>query len=369
MDAFNPLNILTETELELESAAFDPGLSVAGFDEETKLFFATADRLFGQKLFEIVSTVLKAQGYVVNLENTLAAIESIVVGANSRTKKKNAVTEEIAAWLPGLAFRLPQKGRIGPLLQLFYQEIAPYETELLMLRTAESAKNDGSGGKESIQDLQKKIKDLEFENQVLKRELEDQSVRMVSLRQSHDDYSRVVAEGQALPPGLRIGVVKGVNLAKRQIVCRVGKGSFSFPMAKIWVIPHSDEPCIVRSNGGKITDVWPIPTQKSGRMEIRVCRVLMREESKLKLRDHRRKIWVTELQNADEMEICKGLMRGDQALIWVVDDRLAKIVPMKKDLGEHLVNRVREAMISQNLMTQIAYAVVEKHSKITDEVA
>ncbi|MEJ2443645.1 MAG: hypothetical protein P8Y42_09325 [Exilibacterium sp.] len=85
---------------------------------------------------EVIETVLRVNGFSLNLENILACLDELKIGATVQLGNNfPGGTHAPKSFIPSVQFRLPQKVTIGPMLKKFYAEIESYESIIAEFKT------------------------------------------------------------------------------------------------------------------------------------------------------------------------------------------------------------------------------------------
>ncbi|NIP52026.1 bZIP transcription factor, partial [candidate division KSB1 bacterium] len=119
-------------DADLSRASVNEDLSAVGYDTDGKFFYITMDKVLFSDPASLIKTVLDAHGFVPNLENILACLDSFTFAVYARTSNKgdnDATISRVNEYFPGIRFELPQKNKIGKILQSFYDELAKYESQ------------------------------------------------------------------------------------------------------------------------------------------------------------------------------------------------------------------------------------------------
>ena len=176
--------ISNKGEADLSKASINKDLSAVGYDSDEKFFYITIDKVLFSNPVSTIKTVLDAHGFVPNLENILSCLDSFVFSVHGKISSKgnpDSASGKINEYYPCIRFELPQRNKVGDILQSFYDEISKYESRV--------------AGDKAIPWLPdpevKKVKDLKAEIAELKadnKELQEQ-VSALTLQLSREQKS------------------------------------------------------------------------------------------------------------------------------------------------------------------------------------
>ena len=342
--------ITQDDKVDLSHASYNEHLSLSDMDEENQTFCVSIDRVMFKKLTEIAHRVLSAGGYLVNLENTLAILDSLTIGSRVKLNVKDLAVEkpQVKQHIPTLQMRLPAKNRVGDLLGLFYDEIKNYEEQIerLTLAQSKSAKNP----EDDPQQLLKQHKKLLDENENLKAKLGELLKKNAQYEKLQKDVSRAFAEQNVLPPTLRLAEVKEVNLKERFIQLKSGRTSFSLPLALAAAIPMVHENCLVKIVDGDIKNAYFFE-EKGTPLQPRLAEVVYARDGVCKIRDHARQEYIQTATNDAERMVVRSLKRGQKILAYFFDKELLSFSPLGGPLRDDVVQYIQEALVYHQLTT------------------
>ena len=346
LDADNPLD--------LSKAQPTANFSALNFEESTKSFWATLDRVLFKRPMEVIKAILEAQGYVVNLENILACLDHFCFGVRAKIQvQKDA--EQVKQYTPVITFSMPRKKTVGPLLQMFYDEIAGYELELAKLQTQQSKEYDKKLMAKSEVELRREVVSLRFENEQLSMRVQELATKLErsknQLSQQIDQYG----DEQILPDDMRLAKVSGVYVDERNIALRAGRTTFHFPMVKAHHLPKRGDNCIAAIVNGIVQDVFFYESMEQS-FEKRLAQVLFVNEEGCKLRDRERYQWVLKPRNQTEQDILRNLQRGHEVIISIYQNQIIKVQPVLKINEQKFTDSVQEAVIVRQLNQTMLHA-------------
>jgi hypothetical protein len=339
--------ITEEQKVDLSKAAYNENLSFTDLEEESNTFSVSIDRVLFKKLIEVAHTVLNAGGYLINLENTLAVLDSLVIGTRVKLATKDLGSEcpVVKHHIPTLQMKLPTKNRIGTLLGLFYDEIKSYEAEIARLS---GTVKKGDSQKQDSAELTKENKKLVQENEDLKAQLELLLQKNACYEKLNKDASRALAEQNMLAPSLRNAVVKEVNIKDRMIHLKSGRTSFMFPLALTTTIPVIGENCLVKIVDGNIRGAFFYEGQ-GGTMQPRLAEVIYVKDGICKIRDGNRYEYIQKAANEAERLVINTFKRGHKILAYFYEHELIRFSAIETVTQDIYAEKIQEAIVSQQL--------------------
>lgn len=329
---------------ELTKATLMPHISYVDFDEETQAFQATVDKILFKSPYEIVSAVLHANGFMLNLENLLACIDSFRFGVRA---KGNPTPEgfQTSGYFPAIHFTMPQRSKIGELLGQFYKEIDVYEAQLAGLQDKPKKKADDDQG---IDELRREIKRLREENHAHEQTIKALSSKLNDMNRSHAVVTRALESHSILPDGMRLATVREIQIKERQLTLRSNRKSFTVPMAMIDRLPDIDDPCLIYLEDGLIKSVFFYKNQGTA-FKSRLAEVLFIQADKIKFRDADRNVWVVDALNEAERLVIHSLKRGKMVLLHLIEDQLIRFEECQESHPEIFEQLVQESISMQQI--------------------
>ncbi|MEZ4741600.1 MAG: hypothetical protein R3B45_04010 [Bdellovibrionota bacterium] len=348
---------LQEDSCDLSNANMAFSLSSADLDHASDLFHMTFDRLYFQKPLDIIVTVLKANGYVPNLENILTCLDHLTIAIKGNSNNSAESTNDavkLKTFLPCLVFKMPSKSHSGLLLQKFYEEIANYEFQLKKLQSLHEKNIKGDSKKETINSLREEAKFLKEENKNLKQQIGILQENLKNIERHHS-YNQHLAEGNILPENIRIAQVRGILLAERMVVLRIDRKSFHLPMKHLNEIPEVGNSCLVYIKDGKVESAYFYQQSKKA-FVVSLGEVLSSEEPFLKIRDHKRNTVVLEAANKDEKTLISNLKRGNKVLLYHFNSHIIRFEKCEQTNALEYQKRIQEKIA----ISQIDYESLER---------
>jgi hypothetical protein len=350
-------------ECDLTRGVMTTAISSSEMDQNTDTFHATVDRTLFKKPVDIVLTVLEANGYVLNLENILSCLDQLVIGIKTRVSPRQieAAGNQIRNYMPSVIFKMPTKGRIGPLLQKFYQEIEAYEAEVERLQVQSSGKNVGEK-EHSKSELRDEIKALRAANRDQKAQLEQLSKSLNDSRTSAAQVERAMVSGNFLPNEIRPATVREILPAERSVAFRTGRKTFHIPMSALSAVPPAGEQCLVHFREGLPRSAFlfespGIPFQKQ------FATVLNVESDLIKIRLNNRQRLVLEAKNDTERDAISGIRRGDQIILKIFQRQIVGFEKCATVPENAISDKVQEQIARRQIGVTFTEAVAEDHEE------
>lgn len=333
--------IAEATHIDTAKATVSIDLSHVGFDEETKTFEASCDKIVFKSLGEMIGTVLLANGFKVNLENLLSCLDQLKFGVRARLTARDVEETKPSPKmiLPALQFGMPQKARIGEWLGQFYKEISIYEAKITELQNTLAGKNTDK--EESPAQLRKEIQRLKAENQDLQERTAELARKLLDAQRSQAHFSRALESQNLLPDNMRLGVVREILWDDRQLTVRSGRKSWQVPFGVVQQLPREDDPCLVYTEDAQVKGFFIYGRQVEPLMN-RGAQVLAKHEDAIKLRDDLRREWMIRPANDDERRSFSALTRGEQVLMSFAQDRFIRLQPLQAVAQDWFTDRVQE---------------------------
>ncbi len=330
--------ITSAEECDLSHATLSAELSATGLDEATGRFFATVDRVNFRSIAEIVGTVLDANHFALNLENQLACLEQFQLGLRVRLKS-SGFPPVARAFYPCIQFQLPQKSRVGPLLQKLYEEVERYHSELSGLR-ARVAEVEQSA---AVAKLQRENKKLQKENQELTDRLLECKELLARLERAQKDTTQALIDQNLLPANIRFAEVQSVAWDRRVVTLAAGPAAFDLSLGDLTIVPKQGMSCLVRFEDGNAVDLFVA----EGEAELpasRMAGVLFVEGDLVKVRDEARREWCIQAHTPRELSIIQGLFRGDRLILSFHGENLLGFRPCPSSDPNRCQRRVAAAL-------------------------
>lgn len=320
-----PTVIARKDDADLAKAKLDAGLSAVDFDDDGQYFYMTLDRAVFTDPVSTIRTVLDAHGFVPNLENILSCLDSFRFSILTRLPSGEAEATgpaKVAEYLPCLCFELPQKNRIGAILQSFYDEVS---------------RNDGKGsGKDNseqkkaeqhtIRKLREKNEQLEAENKALEQQVAELTRQLSIEQRSLSRASRALDSQQVLPSNARLGRIESIDLKQRIAKVKCRRRVYEIPTHILGHVPDFQARCLLtldEDDDEPIGIVFFSNTELAD-LENRTAEILYVDGTKFKARDSRRTEFQIRAVNDLEAETIRSLTRGDRVLISIADGYVAR---------------------------------------------
>lgn len=354
--------VMEEDTVDLAKASYALSLSSTGLEEKSQTFHVTLDKVIFKKPVDIITTVLDANGYSLNLENMLACFDELKLGVKAQLSGKahGAALPVVKEFLPCLQFQLPTMGKIGPILKRFYQEVKAYESQIERLEQGTQTKR--SAKEKSPEQLQKEIDKLKSENSKLKAQVNELSARLALAAKSEANANKALEAQNIMPPNLRIATVREVNLQDRNLVLRSARSTYHLPMATVEHLPLQGDRCLLHIRDAKAISAFFFESQ-GRKFDIDLAKVLFVGPELCKLRDSHRQIHIFHAKNSRETAILSSLKRHSKVLIYSIDQCLIKIEKVEKLPAYKFLRKIQE----QIALSQIREQASDHNKLLLDE--
>jgi len=343
--------ISRQEELDLAKGALSPKLSAVEFDEDGQFFYMTIDRALFSDPVSTIRTVLDAHGYVPNLENVLSCLDSFRFAVYTQLRNRSGTDTQpvkVEDYMPCLTFELPQKNTIGPVLQSFYDEIARYDTKSgTPNRRGEKKDSD----KQKLRKLTEKNEKLEEENRELRKQVNDLTRQLSIEQRSLNRASRALDSGQMLPANASLGRIESVDLKRRTAKVKCQRRVIDIPTHLLDRVPDYQARCLVtfdEDDDRPIGIVFFCNTELAD-LDNRTAELLYVDGKTFKARDSMRTEFQIKAVNDSEADTIGGLRRGDQILISVAKDYVARFSAVNAQNPADVRSRICEQFVLHDI--------------------
>lgn len=244
-------------EIDVQNVSIDPALGKVWSDEGTGEIAVSIERVLFDNLLDIAARYLEPQGYSLNLENLLATIDSMRLGAFAAVSSRpgsdgRAIAKKL---MPAVYMHLPRKNLVGPLLQRFYDEVGRYERELARLQEFESKSKKVIEAAVRDQTGRQAVEALRLENLALRDELTRLSGRLARAEEAMRAVP-VVSSTDQFPVGVRSCVVRAIRPGEGVVLLKSGDQQFSVSLKAVGGIPEINARALSFHEGGVLRSVW-----------------------------------------------------------------------------------------------------------------
>ena len=339
--------ICEQNNADLFKAAINTDLSAVSYDEEGKFFYITIDRVLFSGPVTIIRSVLDAHGYVPNLENILSCLDSCVFSIYAKVidqKTPEVAPAKVNEYLPCLRFELPQKNKVGDILQSFYDEISKYESRQNEPKTIGWGANTDT---KTDRELNKEIERLKADNRQLAEQVEALTQRLIAEQSSHSRAARALESQQALPENTRICRVEHVDFKRRLIRVKSVRKVIDIPTHMLDKVPDYQARCLITfDEDDKVPmGILFFNSEELGSIEKRTAELLYVEGDTFKARDSMRNEFQIKAVNAMEADTIKALRRGMKVLISVADDYVVRFSVLNANDQTYFKRAIQEQFV------------------------
>jgi len=342
------LKVLSEKgDADISRASINKNLSAVGYDSDLKFFYMTIDKLLFSDPVSTIKKVLDAHGFVPNLENILSCLDSFIFSAHIRTADKvngESSPVKVNDYLPCIRFELPQKNKVGDILQSFYDEIAKYEYRI----TGDKRKTwapDPEGKKNK--DLKAEIKQLKESNKELQEQVSALTLQLSREQKSLSRASRALDSQRMLPDNAKICRVEHIDLKQRKIKVKCYRDVIDIPTHMLDRVPDFQARCLITFDEGEDHPLGIIffDNEELGKLEKRTAKLLYVEGDSFKARDSMRNEFQIKAVNAMEAETIKTLSRGMKVVISIADGYVVRFSVLGSINPDQFKTRIQEQFI------------------------
>jgi len=328
---------------ELAKSSINRQLSVVNYDAQKNLFYISLDKVVFTSPIESIEKVLEANGYVNNLENILSCLDSFKFAIHARvnSNKKQEGSLQVVDYFPCMSFELPQKHRVGSLLQRFYDEVSHYDSgKNAAVETMLNLEKD-----QQLKHLKKALADSQKEVSDLKKYIENLTAELVAERQKG---SQAHESGQAdnLPGNTLLCRVEQVDLKRRVVKVKSLRKTIDIPTHLLDRVPEFRSRCLVTLDEKKKVPLGILffDNNELESVERRVADLLVVEGDTFKARDSMRNEFQIKALNDVEANAINTLHRGMKILLSIADDYVVRFSHVEEGSAEQFNAEVMEQM-------------------------
>jgi hypothetical protein len=368
--------IVDKDTVDLTTASLSSDLSTVDFNSDEKYFFITIDKVLFANPIETIRSVLDAHGFVSNLENILSCLDSLQLCIHAKVPDKEppAGIVIVSEYLPCIRFEMPQKGKIGRVLQSFYDEFSKYENKI------DSKTKVPLGGESDalkVKSLDKENKELGKMNVELKDRVSLLTQQLIREQTSLSRASRALDSQRMLPENTSICRVEDVNLKKRFIKVKVSRKLIEIPMQILDRVPERKARCIVTfdENNAIPVGVLFFDKQELRSIEKRIAKIVYVEGDSFKALDLERNEYQIKALNERERMSIKSLQRGMDIIISIANNYVVRFFSLGTNDSKFFADSVEEQLvvygIGRNQLVGVGLTgksqVSENNEQITDD--
>ena len=339
-------NIITdERAIDSDNFTLCNDYSAIGVDRALNRFFVTYDRLLFRKLPEVIQTILEANGFVRNFENTLSCLDHLCFGVRGEYNE-----DGVRSGSPCLVIRFPDKKKIGALLSSFYKEINKYE-DIIAGYQADTS----SVGKKNRRELEHELKKLQEKNNELEKKNNELTQMLAHLQSAHE---HALTAGNTMPTDMAFARAKEIIVKERCVVLRCRNRTYRVSLSCLDALPDKDQMCLALFKDDKIVKVF-VYGDSSHTIVKSLCTVLHIKGDHLKLRDRfSRRVYLFKIQNDKEREQLESIGRGSSAIAYLWRSELINI---------ELLSRAADDFFDDLMHEQVVRAAIDMNVDVADE--
>ncbi len=346
-----------EHEVDLSKASYSTELSSASMDDETQSFQITIDKILYKHPVEVIETVLRVNGFSLNLENILACLDELKIGATVQLGNNfPGGAHAPKSFIPSVQFRLPQKVTIGPMLKKFYAEIESYESIIAEFKTAPEEKTNY---REKEREYREKVLTLGQENQQLQTEIKQLREQLHKTSQAEAAANRALEAKNILPSGVRLAMVREVNIDERMIILKSGPTTIYLPIMMCDIVPYTGDKCLVYIKQNNTLGSFFFDS-KGIKIKPQLARVMMVKNSFCKIRTEDRNTWKLEAKNQAEFDVFQRLRKNDYLLLYLLNNQPLRFEELIKPDTPSYSDSIQEAIARFQVDTSIQVDTTER---------
>ncbi|MCW8899792.1 MAG: hypothetical protein OQK75_00265 [Gammaproteobacteria bacterium] len=339
------LTVISEDNgIDLTKAVVNKNLSAVAFDSDGKFFYMTVDKILFSDPASAIRTVLEAHGYVPNLENILSCLDSFKFSAYIKTANKSdseTAPLKVQEYFPCIRFELPQKNKIGKILQSFYDELSKYET-----KTSEHDQTPWSQAPET-KNLKEELRELKEENRELREQISELTFQLSQEQRSLSRASKALDSQRVLPDNAKICRIEDVDLKRRKVKVKCHRKVIDIPTHMLDRVPDYQARCLVTFDEGSDIPLGIIffNNEELGDLEKRTADLLYVKGDTFKARDSLRNEFQIKAVNPLEADTIKKLSRGMKVVISISDGYIVRFSVLGDTDSQQFKCQVQEQFI------------------------
>jgi len=342
------LTVISEDSgIDLSKAEINKNLSAVAFDNDEKFFYITVDKILFSDPASAIRTVLEAHGFVPNLENILSCLDSFKFSAyvKSAGKPDSETTPlKVQEYLPCIRFELPQKNKVGDLLQSFYDELSKYESKVSDPNQMPWSL-DPEFKKAKV--LKEEIRQLKEDNKELRSQVSELTYQLSQEQRSLSRASKALDSQRMLPDNAKICRVENVDLKGRKVKVKCHRKVIDIPTHMLDRVPEFQARCLITFDEGDDVPLGIIffNNEELGNLEKRTAELLYVKGDTFKARDSKRNEFQIKAVNPLETETIKSLCRGMKVVISISDGYVVRFSVLGDTDAQKFKCQVQEKFI------------------------
>ena len=338
-------------DADLSKATINKNLSAVDYDSDEKIFYITLDKILFSNPVTTIRSVLDAHGYVSNLENILSCLDSFTFSAYARIPSKDnpdSGPAKINEYFPCVRFELPQKNKVGDILQSFYDEISKYESRTTDRnnpgRVPEPELINGKGMKAEID----KLKAI---NNELSEQVSALTYQLSREQRSLSRASKALDSQRVLPDNAKICRVEHVDLKRRLVKVKCYRNVIDIPTHLLDRVPDFQSRCLITFDESEDHPIGIIffNNEELGSLEKRTAELLYVEGDTFKARDSMRNEFQIKAVNEQEAQTIKSLSRGMKVIISIADGYVVRFSVLGSKMSDEFTTWVHEQFIAHDI--------------------
>lgn len=339
--------IAAKGETDLSRASYSDDLSAVDFDTENRFFYVTIDKVMFTDPVSTIKSVLEAHGYVDNLENILSCLDSFLFAAHAKISagdnSENGLLR-VSEYLPCIRFELPQKNKVGSILQSFYDEIARYEARVGDDKTLQ---RPSAPEMRNLSNIKRELTDLKDENQELREQVSALTLQLSREQKSLSRASRALDSQRLLPDNAKIGRVEKVDLKRRMVQVKCQRQIIDIPTHMLDHVPEYQARCLITldDSGNVAVGIVFFDNAELEDIEQRTAELLYVEGDRFKARDSQRNEFQIKAVNDMEAATILGLRRGMKVVVSLADGFVVRFAVLGTNHADQFIHRVQEQFI------------------------
>ncbi|GMR16151.1 MAG: hypothetical protein BMS9Abin31_0460 [Gammaproteobacteria bacterium] len=357
------LTVISEDNgIDLSKAEMNKNLSAVAFDNDEKFFYITVDKILFSDPASAIRTVLEAHGFVPNLENILSCLDNFKFSAyvKSASKSDSETTPlKVKEYLPCIRFELPQKNKVGEMLQSFYDELSKYESKIFDPNQMPWSL-DPEFKKEK--DLKEEVRQLKEDNKELRSQLSDLTYQLSQEQRSLSRASKALDSQRVLPDNAKICRVENVDLKGRKVKVKCHRKVIDIPTHMLDRVPDFQARCLITFDEGEDIPLGIIffNNEELGNLEKRSAELLYVKGDTFKARDSKRNEFQIKAVNDLETETIKKLSRGSKIVISISDGYVVRFSVLGDTDSQKFKCQVQEKFIVYDIARNQLVAIPPK---------
>jgi hypothetical protein len=239
---------------------------------------------------------------------------------------------------------LPQKHKVGEVLQSFYDEIGKYESALA---DPNKLSAEGSPELKKIRDLTAEVEKLRKANKEMGQQVSELTLQLNREQKSLSRASRALDSQRILPDNAKICLVDTVDFKRRIVKIKSRREIIDVPTHLLDRVPELQARCLITFDPLDKSPVGIIffDNEELGSLEKRTADLLYVDGSTFKARDSLRNEFQIKALNDMEAATIASLRRGMKIIVSLADGYVVRFSILASTDSNYFNDQVQEELL------------------------